>query len=55
MRTTGIIRSLDNLGKIVIPRKIRKQLEIKENQPMEIVAGGDSQVILRKHAFKEGR
>ena len=36
MKTTGIVRRLDDLGRIVIPREIRKVLNIQENHPLEI-------------------
>ena len=37
MKTTGIVRKLDDLGRIVIPKEIRRTLRIKEGSPMEIV------------------
>ena len=36
MRTTGIVRRIDDLGRIVIPKEIRRQLRIKEGDPFEI-------------------
>ena len=36
MRTTGIVRRIDDLGRVVIPREIRKQMGIKDNEPLEI-------------------
>lgn len=40
MKTTGIIRRIDDLGRLVIPREIRKSLQIKEGQPLEMVVMG---------------
>ena len=37
MRATGIIRRVDDLGKIVIPRNIRKEMGIREGEPLEIL------------------
>lgn len=37
MRNTGIVRNLDNLGRIVIPKEMRKVLEIKEKDHLEIL------------------
>ena len=36
MKTTGIIRRIDDLGRIVIPREIRKEMRIREGEPLEI-------------------
>lgn len=51
MKTTGIVRRFDDLGRIVIPREIRKQLfgtaEKSEGMPMEIFMDGEN-IILRK-------
>ena len=38
MKATGIIRRIDDLGRVVIPRKLRKELGIKEGEPLEIYA-----------------
>lgn len=47
MKTLGMIRSIDNLGRMVIPKEIRTQFGLKYGTPMEIlVSGGD--IILRK-------
>lgn len=47
MKTTGIIRRLDELGRIVIPKEIRKKLEIEERDPIEILVDSRS-IILKK-------
>ena len=47
MKSTGIIRKLDELGRIVLPVELRKNLDIKEKDPMEISTDNDC-IILRK-------
>lgn len=42
MKYTGIIRRIDDLGRIVIPKAIREQLNIKENTPLEISVDGNT-------------
>lgn len=41
MVSTGIVRRIDDLGRIVIPKAIRQQLKIKENDPLEIWVNND--------------
>lgn len=53
MESTGIIRRFDDLGRIVIPREIRRQLEIKEEQPMEIFIDNEGQIVLKKYDPRE--
>ena len=48
MKTTGIIRKLDELGRIVIPMEIRKKLEIEQKDPIEIYLDGNS-IVLKKY------
>lgn len=48
MKSTGIIRNIDELGRIVVPKEIRKQLDINNNDPVEIYVDGDK-IILKKH------
>ena len=47
MKSTGIIRQIDELGRIVIPKEIRKKLEIEIKDPMEIYVDGHS-ITLKK-------
>lgn len=49
MRTTGIVRRVDDLGRVVIPREIRVSMGIREGEPMEIFLEDDA-VIFRKYA-----
>lgn len=49
MKSTGVVRKVDGLGRIVLPKELRKVLEIKENETsMEILVDGEN-VILRKY------
>ena len=48
MKSTGMVRKIDPLGRIVIPMELRKTLDIKESDPMEIYTEGD-QIILKKY------
>ena len=49
MKSTGITRRIDDLGRIVIPKEIRKNLKIKENETLEIFIENES-IILRKYS-----
>lgn len=49
MKTTGIIRRIDELGRIVIPKEIRKNLRIKNGESLEIYLENDS-IILKKYS-----
>ncbi len=48
MKATGIVRKVDELGRIVLPIELRRNLDIAERDELEIYVEGDS-VILRKH------
>lgn len=49
MKATGLVRRVDDLGRIVIPKEIRRQLGIKESDPMELYIDTDDRgIILRK-------
>ena len=50
MKTTGIIRRIDELGRIVIPKEIRKNLRIKNGESLEIYLENDS-IILKKYSL----
>lgn len=53
MKETGIVRRVDDLGRVVIPREIRKQFGIKECAPMEIFVDEDK-IILKKYDVSIG-
>ena len=48
MKSTGITRNLDDVGRLVIPREIRKTLKLKQGTPMEIFIDSNNELILRK-------
>lgn len=48
MKSTGIIRNIDPLGRIVVPMELRRTLDIQEKDPMEIFVDGES-IILKKY------
>ena len=48
MKSTGIVRKVDELGRIVIPREIRNKFEIAEKDPLEIYVDGTS-IIIKKY------
>ena len=50
MKATGIVRRIDDLGRIVIPKEIRRTLRIREGDPLEIFTGNDGEVILKKYS-----
>lgn len=55
MRATGIVRRIDDLGRVVIPKEIRRALKIKEGDPLEIYTERDGSVILKPYhkSFEE--
>ena len=50
MKATGIVRRIDDLGRVVIPKEIRKTLRIRESDPLEIFTDREGQVILKKYS-----
>ena len=50
MKATGIVRRVDDLGRIVIPKEIRRTLRIREGDPLEIYTEKDGDVIFRKYS-----
>lgn len=50
MKATGVVRRIDDLGRIVIPKEIRKTLRIKEGTPLEIFTEKDGDIILKKYS-----
>lgn len=50
MKATGIVRRIDDLGRIVIPKEIRKTLKVREGEPLEIYTDRDGQIILKKYS-----
>jgi len=50
MRATGIVRRIDELGRVVIPKEIRRTLRIREGDPLEIFTDREGEVILKKYS-----
>lgn len=49
MKATGIVRRIDELGRIVIPKEIRRTMRIREMDSIEIYTAGDGEIILKKY------
>ena len=50
MKATGIVRRIDDLGRVVIPKEIRRTLHIRESDPLEIFTSNDGEVIFKKYS-----
>ena len=50
MKATGIVRRIDDLGRVVIPKEIRRTMRIREGTPLEIYTSVDGEVIFRKYS-----
>lgn len=50
MKATGVVRRIDDLGRIVIPKEIRKTLRIKEGTPLEIFTEKEGNIVLKKYS-----
>ena len=50
MKATGVVRRIDDLGRVVIPKEIRRTLRIKEGDPLEIFTDKEGEVILKKYS-----
>lgn len=50
VKATGIVRRIDDLGRIVIPKEIRRTLRIREGDPLEIYTGSTGEIILKKYS-----
>jgi AbrB family transcriptional regulator (stage V sporulation protein T) len=50
MKATGIVRRIDDLGRVVIPKEIRRTLRIREGDPLEIYVERDGEVVLKKYS-----
>ena len=54
MMSTGIIRRMDDLGKIMIPKEIRENLGIEEGTPMEIMVNDEDDIVLKRYVEDQG-
>ena len=50
MKATGIVRRIDELGRVVIPKEIRRTLKIREGDPLEIFTDREGEIILKKYS-----
>lgn len=50
MKATGIVRRIDDLGRVVIPKEIRRTLRIREGDPLEIYTDPEGEVIFKKYS-----
>jgi AbrB family transcriptional regulator (stage V sporulation protein T) len=54
MKTTGIVRRIDELGRVVIPKELRRTMHLKEGEEMEVFVSADNSLVLKKYsAIKE--
>ena len=54
MKATGIVRRIDDLGRVVIPKEIRRTMRIREGDPLEIYTSHDGEVIFKKYSLLGG-
>ena len=50
MKATGIVRRIDDLGRVVVPKEIRRTLRIREGDPLEIFTDQEGEIILKKYS-----
>ena len=50
MKATGIVRRIDDLGRVVVPKEIRKTMRIREGDPLEIYTNNDGEILLKKYS-----
>ena len=50
MKATGIVRRIDDLGRVVVPKEIRRILRIREGDPLEIFTSNNGEIILKKYS-----
>lgn len=50
MKATGIVRRIDDLGRVVIPKEIRRTMRIREGDPLEIFTNKDGEVVFKKYS-----
>ena len=50
MKATGIVRRIDDLGRVVIPKEIRRTLRIREGDPLEIFTDREGEIMLKKYS-----
>ncbi len=50
MKATGIVRRIDDLGRVVIPKEIRRTMRIRDGDPLEIFTGPNEEVVFKKYS-----
>lgn len=50
MKATGIVRRIDDLGRVVVPKEIRRRLNIREGDPLEIFTVGEGEIRIKKYS-----
>ena len=50
MKATGIVRRIDDLGRIVVPKEIRRVMHLREGDPVEIYTGKEGEIVLKKYS-----
>lgn len=50
MKATGIVRRIDELGRVVVPKEIRRTLRIHEGDPLEIFTDKEGEIVLKKYS-----
>jgi stage V sporulation protein T len=53
MKATGIVRRIDDLGRVVIPKEIRRSMRIKEGDPLEIFTTREGEVVFKKYNYAD--
>ena len=53
MKATGIVRRIDDLGRVVIPKEIRRTLRIKEGDPLELFTTREGEVVFKKYSYTD--
>ena len=54
MKATGVVRRIDDLGRIVVPKELRRSMRIKEGESLEIFTEGTDRIVLKKYSPVDG-
>lgn len=50
LKATGMVRRIDDLGRLVVPKEIRRTLRIRDNEPLEVYISGNDEIIFKKYS-----
>ena len=53
MKATGVVRRIDDLGRIVVPKEVRRTMRIKEGESLEIFVDGTDKIVLERYKYGE--